>query len=83
VDRAVTTAPAPSVCPPSAVVDQIIPWEELRGGDLVLYKGDLIVAEKVSRTQGLTSFAAILPLDREVQIYQLSDYVAVRRYVEG
>ena len=40
-----TTTETPVSCPPSAVHDMIIPWAEVRDGDLVLnFRGELGVA---------------------------------------
>src|SRR5579859_6170136 len=41
-------APAapPAACPPSAVVDQIVRWDEVRDGDLVLWAGELRLVDR-------------------------------------
>jgi hypothetical protein len=77
-----TPAQAPGTCPPSAVVDQIIPWAEVREGDLVLWNGELRLitrlidydGEPLMWFDGSKTGGGVLPC---------GNYAAVRRYAEG
>jgi hypothetical protein len=41
------TAGHQPVCPPSAVADQAVQWDEVKAGDLVIQDGELVIAERV------------------------------------
>jgi hypothetical protein len=68
-------------CPPSSVVDQIIPWADVRTGDLVLWDGEFRYAEMT----GYLGHQCAVLLDGEsgVGTIPCGTYAAVRRYVEG
>jgi hypothetical protein len=68
-------------CPPSSVVDQIIPWADVRTGDLVLWDGEFRYAEMT----GYLGHQRAVLLDGEsgVGTIPCGTYAAVRRYVEG
>lgn len=73
---------AKRTCPPSAVVDQIIPWPDVREGDLVLWDGEFRLITGLVDWDGepLMWFdcgkagPGVLPC---------GTYAAVRRYQEG
>jgi hypothetical protein len=73
-------------CPPSEVVDQIIPWFEVQEGEAVLYNGQL--HELVCMwpwIPGTPQVGIRLMRESETRDYGVdsNDYAAVRRYVEG
>ena len=71
-------------CPPSAVADQIVPWDEVVAGDLVLWEGTLRLVEKrmlhVRRPDIMATFR--LSGVGLWQSVRLDDLTGVRRYVE-
>ena len=72
-------------CPPSAVADKIVRWDEVVAGDLVLWEGTLRLVEKrmlhVRRPDIMATFR--LSGVGLWQSVRLDDLTAVRRYVEG
>jgi hypothetical protein len=72
--------PGPT-CPPSAVVDQIIPSADVRIGDLVLWDGEL---RQVTGTHVFQpTMQPMIGVDGEPSTIPCGTYVAVRRYQEG
>ena len=69
-------------CPPSSVADAIVPWPEVREGDLVVWDGEFrlitrmigFVGEPLMWFDGSKAGAGTIPC---------GTYAAVRRYVEG
>lgn len=72
-------------CPPSSVVDQIVHWDEVREGDLMLWDGDFRPVNRIApygvRDQGVWA-VEFTDIPGEVCI-PVGTYAAVRRYVEG
>jgi hypothetical protein len=92
-DTAIELATTTRTCPPSAVVDMIVRWQDVQAGDLVVLDDCLIVAERVEVYQSPWGDGTTFP---QVNIYQRLDnghlvsserhgdrYTAVRRYTEG
>ena len=88
-----TTTATPVTCPPSAVCDMIIRWQDVAEGDLVLLDDCLILAVRVEVYQSPWGDGTTFP---QTNIYHVLDngftvsserhgdrYTAVRRYVEG
>lgn len=67
------------------VADQIVRWEDVQAGDLVLHEGELrLVEQRMSNT--LRPDIKVSFRLRGVgmwQTFRLEDYTAVRRYVES
>lgn len=74
-----TPAQPVTTCPPSDVRDQIVRWDKVKAGDLVLWKGDFAVAQERDDSYGDPAF---LIGGRWVWPPH-TDLVAVRRYTEG
>ena len=73
---------APVSCPPSAVVDMILPWSEVSEGDLILWHGEIRPVERVApygrRDEGVWA-VGFSDVPGEVCI-PVGTYAAVRRY---
>jgi hypothetical protein len=77
-------APVARACPPSAVVDQIVRWEAVQAGDLVLWDGELWPVEwniPYSKQAGMRLI--MLPCLPVAGVIPCGTYAAVRRYTEG
>jgi hypothetical protein len=75
------TAPATkTACPPSAVADQILPWQEVQEGDLVVWDGEFRLitrlidydGEPLMWFDGSKTGGGVIPA---------GTYAGVRRYV--
>lgn len=82
-----TTTPvtqAPGSCPPSAVVDMIVPWTEVGEGDLVLWDGEFRLVERNWIWHGPNVRLVQLDGDRDGHgTIPYGTYAAVRRYDTG
>jgi hypothetical protein len=77
------TGKAKITCPPSAVVDQILPWSDIEAGNLVLFEGGLHLLVKAH--MGATFGRVRLVRGGETQDAHVTPgaLTAVRRYMEG
>ena len=75
-----------TACPPSAVVDMIVPWSQVHEGDLALYLG------RLDEVTGILPYPVrIEGAAPRVQVHhggswhclKADDLTAVRRYTEG
>jgi len=69
-------------CPPSAVHDQIVPWSEVREGDLVVWDGEFCLLTHLMDYDG----EPLMWFDGSKHgpgVIPCGTYAAVRRYVEG
>ena len=70
-------------CPPSAVADKILPWSEVREGDLVLWDGEFRLVAWNSPVSDAEPLRIVLLADENHVVIPCGTYAAVRRYVEG
>jgi hypothetical protein len=78
-----TAAPeAQRPCPPSAVADQIIPWAQVRKGDLLLWDGEFRTVGDISQIGADDEWLVLLDGERDPTI-PAGTHAAVRRYMEG
>lgn len=70
-------------CPPSAVVDQIVPWPDVQPGELVLWDGELCPVERNLAYAGDPRIRLITLAGGAVEMIPVGTYAAVRRYTEG
>lgn len=72
-----------AACPPSSVVDMIVPWEDVLEGDLMLWDGELRPIERIApygqRDQGVWA-VEFADIPGEVCI-PAGTYAGVRRYI--
>ena len=69
-------------CPPSAVVDQIVPWPDVREGELVVWDGEFRLVTRLIDYAGVP----LMWFDYSKHgpgVIPCGSYAAVRRYVEG
>ena len=84
-----TTEPSTATaCPPSAVVDQIARWEDVQPGDLVLDKGEFVLARERDDSYSEPAYVGFFIGEYwgglERWMWRRRDhYTAVRRYTEG
>lgn len=78
------SAPAVRACPPSDVVDQIVPWDQVLAGDLVLWDGELVPVES-NEPYSTDDTLRLVRLAGDVMpgCIPCGRYAAVRRYSEG
>lgn len=69
-------------CPPSAVVDQIVPWLAVQPGEVVLWDGEFRHVEHIN-PMDYGNPAFVLDGDTHNGTIPVGDYAAVRRYTEG
>jgi hypothetical protein len=67
---------------PSAVTDKIVPWLEVRKGDLVLWDGEFRCVEHINPMDSGND-AFVLDGETHNGTVPAGDYAAVRRYTEG
>ena len=70
-------------CPPSAVAAAIVPWSEIREGDLVVWDGEFRLVTWISPVTDAEPLHIVLLADENNVIIPAGTYAAVRRYVEG
>lgn len=80
-----TTHPAPAgtICPPSDVVNLIIPWADVAAGDLVLFDGEFCLVTHKADCAGRPLFWLEGSDAGNGGVLPAGTYAAVRRYVEG
>jgi hypothetical protein len=74
-----TSQTAKPTCPPSAVHDQILPWSDVRDGDLIVWDGEFRLVVGISPMDSGND-AMVFDAEHPGGIIPCGTYAAVRRY---